>query len=198
MLFRSDIDGTLHVQDICDEMWNQGYRLALAPDYAIEDGRITQKDGKIYFGGQAFTHCIFLYPKYAKKGTYAFLNQAHANGVKVAAVGPQGIDFEGKPAVLTAPHFDSFDLSIPEAISCPKSAIEGGCVYNDGSFSLVSYGILTGEKKEFDFTLDGIRYSGHHTGILAYRNEKENMATEGSELLINGEKVNLQQLIPLT
>ena len=41
----------------------------------IEDGRITQKGDKIYFNDYEFSHCLFLYPKYAKKGTYEFLNK---------------------------------------------------------------------------------------------------------------------------
>ncbi|MBQ3124404.1 MAG: hypothetical protein IJC09_03140 [Clostridia bacterium] len=77
-------------------------------------------------------------------------------------------------------------------IGCPRSAIEGGCVYCDGSFSLVSDGILTGAPKEFDFEIDGIRYSGHHTGFLAYRNGSFAFATVGSELFIGDEKIELK------
>jgi hypothetical protein len=118
---------------------------------AIEDGRITLNGDKINFNGYDFSHCLFLYPKYAKKETYAFLNRANACSAKIAVVGKSGVDFEGNEVLLTAPHFDAFDLQILEKIGCEKSAIESGCVYTDGSFSLVSKGILTGEATEFDF-----------------------------------------------
>ena len=189
-----DIDGTLHIQSKCDQMWNAGYRCALAPDYAIEDGRITQKDGKICFGGYEFTHCLFLYPKYAKKETYEFLNNADKAGVKVAVVGKSGIDFCGDKVELTAPHFENFDLEILEKISCPKSAIEGGCVYEDGSFSLVSHSLLTKQPSLFDFELNGKRVHGKHTGLLAFREHAAAFATEGTELFIDDIKIELEKL----
>ncbi len=186
-----DIDGTLHIQNKCDEMWKAGYRCALAPDYAIEDGRITVKGDKICFGGYEFSHCLFLYPKYAKKETYEFLNNADKNGVKIAVVGKSGVDFYGDTVELTAPLFDEFDLKILEKIDCEKSAINGGCVYSDGSFSLVSDSLLTNKPTEFDFDLDGKKIQGNHTGLLAYRENETAFATEGSELYVDGVKIDL-------
>ena len=183
-----DVDGKMQIVPKCDEIWKAGYRCALAPDYAIDDGRITLDGDKICFNGHPFTHCLFLYPKYAKRETYEFLNLAGKNGVKIAAVGRADIDFDGSPASLTIPCFAEYDLSILEKLGCNKSAIPYGCIYHDGSFSLVSLGILTGETQEFDFEVDGIRYTGFHTGLLAYRKGKFAFATAGSELLVNGEK----------
>ena len=187
-----DIDGTLQIQMKCDELWKAGYRCALVPDYAIEDGRITLKDDKICFGGYEFTHCLFLYPKYAKKETYEFLNRADESGVKIAVVGKSGIDFEGNEVKLTAPHFEEFDLEIPDKMSCEKSAIEGGCIYADQSFSLVSKGILDKKETEFDFMLGDKRVSGKHTGLLAYRENEFAFATKGTELFVDGASVELK------
>ena len=94
--------------------------------------------------------------------------------------------------MLTAPHFDAFDLEILEKIGCEKSAIDGGCVYLDGSFSLVSHGILNGEATEFDFEIDGVRYTGEHTGLLAYRRGSFAFATSGSRLLADGVEIPLE------
>lgn len=188
-----DVDGTLGILPKCDEMWKAGYRCALVPDYAVADGRIRLDGNKIYFNGHPFTHCLFLYPKYAKKETYALLNEAGQNGVGIAAVGRADIDFDGDAATLTIPCFEEFDLSILETINCPKSVIPGGCIYRDGSFSLMSHGVLTGEKTEFDFVIDGVRYAGHHTGLLAYRKGQYAFATEGSELWVDGSKEELTQ-----
>ena len=187
-----DIDGSLHILEKCDTMWNAGYRCALAPDYAIEDGRIALNGDKINFNGYDFSHCLFLYPKYAKKETYAFLNKAHDSGAKIAVVGNSGVDFEGNGVLLTAPHFDAFDLEILEKIGCEKSAIDGGCVYLDGSFSLASHGILNGEATEFDFEIDGVRYTGEHTGLLAYRKNRFAFASSGSRLLADGIEIPLE------
>ena len=106
-------------------------------------------------------------------------------------MGECGIDFDANPVTLKAPLFDAFSNEIVEKLACPKSGIEGGCVYSDGSFALVGDGLLTGEATEFSFSLDGHEYRGRHTGILAYRSADENMATEGSELWIDGEKAAL-------
>lgn len=186
-----DIDGTLHLQQKCSEMWDSGYRCALVPDYAIEDGRITLNGDKINFNGYDFSHCLFLYPKYAKAETYQFLNKAYANNVKMAVVGNRGVDFNGDYAELTAPCYEEFDMAILEDMGCPKSEIMGGCIYSDGSFSLVSEGILTGESVDFDFEIAGVRYTGHHTGLLAYRKASMAFATEGSKLFVDGKEVAL-------
>lgn len=189
-----DIDGTLHIQAKCDEMWNAGYRCALAPDYAIEDGRIRLKGDKICFGGYEFSHCLFLYPKYAKKETYEFLNIADKSGVKIAVVGKSGIDFNGDTVELTAPHFNDFDLTILEKIGCEKSAIDGGCVYIDGSFSLVSNSLLTNIPTDFKFELNGKIISGKHTGLLAFRENVTAFATKGSELFVDDKTVELRYI----
>jgi len=183
-----DIDGKLKILPKCKEMWEAGYRCALAPDYAIEDGRITLSGDKLSFGGQEFTHCLFLYPKYAKKETYDFLNKAHECGVKIAVVGKSGVDFEGNSVTLTAPYYESYDLNILSDMACEKSAIDGGCVYNDGSFALVSHGILDKSKTQFSFEINGAKHEGEHTGILAYRKGALAIATKGSELYVNGKQ----------
>lgn len=186
-----DIDGSLKIQEKCEKMWQSGYRLALAPDYAIEDGRITLENGKICFGGYEFKNLLFLYPKYAKKETYEFLNNAHKNGVNVAAVGVSGIDFNGEKAQLQIPTFAEFDLGILDKMGIEKSAIENGCIYDDGSFSLVSHGLMTGKIKTFDFTVNGVRYSGEYTGLLAYRKGEFAFATKGSKLFADGVEIPL-------
>lgn len=179
-----DIDGSLHIQAKVDEMWKNDYRCALVPDYAITDGRIKCKEGKIFFRGHAFTHCLFLYPKYARKEVYDFLNEAGRSGLPIAAVGKRAnIDFNGEKAHLTIPLFEEYDLSILEKISCPKSGIPGGCIYTDGSFSLINKaGLLENKAQEVDITIEGTRYKGVNTGILAWRNGLFT-ATDGGSLV---------------
>ena len=186
-----DIDKTLQIVPKCREIWNAGYLCALAPDYAIEDGRIKRNGNQIDFNGHSFRHCLFLYPKYAKRTTYDFLNEAWANGVNLAVVGRDFVDFDGQEACLTVPTYSEFDLSVIEKMGVGKNRMDGGCVYEDGSFSLVGMGILTGEKTEFDFCIDGIRYHGRHTGLLAYREDEYALATAGSCLFVNGREIPL-------
>lgn len=185
-----DINGNLQIIPKCDEMWQAGYRCALVPDYAISDGRICVEGDKISFNGHTFTHCLFMYPQYAKKETYALLDAADRAGVKIAAVGQVDLDFDAQPATLHIPCYPEFSLDILNDIACPKSAIPGGCVARDGSFILTSEGgLLRGEKTNFDFTVDNVRYSGTHTGMLAYRSNEKAVYTEGCELFADGQKV---------
>ena len=101
------------------------------------------------------------------------------------------IDFNGEKAVLNIPTFAQFDLSILEEMKISKSAIQNGCVYDDGSFNLVSHSLLTGEATTFDFTVNGVRYNGEFTGLLAYRKGEFAFATKGSELYENGVRISL-------
>ena len=180
-----DIDGTLHIQEKSTEMWNAGYRCALVPDYAVTDGRIRHQDGKIFFNGHGFTHCLFLYPKYAKPQVYDFLNGLGAAGIPAAAVGRADIDFYGNAASLTIPVYPDFSLDILEKMNCPKSAVPNGCVYEDGSFCLVSLkGLRDNEPEPVDLEIGGLHYRGTNTGILAWRNGELQVSTPGGSLKV--------------
>ncbi len=186
-----DVNGSLRVMEKADEMWKAGYRCALMPDRLVEEGRITFENGrflvrpgKAYASKEpdtpvAFDKCVFLYPRYAKKKTWAFLNGAAANGARLAVVGPADRDFDNDPASFKGRHFAEWSLDVLSSLGCAKSAIPGGAVYDDGSFALVSRGILDGKPVAFDFTVDGMRYKGSHTGILAVRGGKVVVATDG-------------------
>jgi hypothetical protein len=162
------------------------------PDYTITDGRTKIDGDKVLFNGHKFTHLLFLYPKYAKKGVYEFLNNAYKSNVKMAVIGKGEMDFDADKTELLAPQFEELTDSVLEDINCPKSAIDGGCVYVDGSFSLVSDGLLTNQSTEFEFNLDGVKYSGVHTGLLAYRKGKFAFATRGSKLMADGKEIELE------
>lgn len=189
-----DVNGSLHVMDKASEMWKAGYRCALVPDRLVEEGRIRFEVGRFQVhpgkawaskepdNPVAFDKCVFLYPRYAKKATWDFLNEAAAKGASLAVVGPADRDFDNAPARFSGRHFAEWSLDILSALGCAKSAIQGGAVYDDGSFALVSRGILDGKPVSFDFTVDGTRYRGSHTGMLAVRNGKVVVATGGYKL----------------
>jgi len=59
---------------------------------------------------------------------------------------------------------------------------------------LVTDGLLTKEKTDFDFYLNGKRIQGSHTGLLAYRENKFAFATDESELFVDGQKVKLEYI----
>ena len=81
------------------------------------------------FNGHKFKNCLFLYPKYAKKSTYEFLNRAYENGVNIASIGKSGIDFDGNEIELSIPKYDTYDLSVLEKMGVEKNRFAGGCVY---------------------------------------------------------------------
>ena len=186
-----DVNGSQHVMDKAALIWNAGYRCALVPDRLVEEGRITFENGKfLVHPGKAwaskepdnpvaFDKCVFLYPRYAKKAVWKFLNGAAAQGAALTVVGPADRDFNNAPAAFSGRHSAEWSMDILDALGCAKSAIPGGAVYDDGSFALVSRGILDGAPTEFDFMVDGVRYKGHHTGILAVRGGKVAVATPG-------------------
>ncbi len=66
------------------------------------------------------------------------------------------------------------------------SALAPDYAIEDGSVSLMSMGVLTGETTEFSFESDGDTYSGSHTGLLAYREGEFAFATKGRKLFVNG------------
>ena len=111
--------------------------------------------------------------------------------MSLSVVGRADIDFDAEPVALRGASHGKFGMAILNGMNVPKSAIPGGAVYEDGSFALVSQGILDGKPTEFDFTLDGVRYSGRHTGLLAYRKGECAFATPGSVLLRDGVAVGL-------
>lgn len=187
-----DFDGKMQVLEKCEEIWNAGYRCALIPDTTIFDGRTKVEGNKVSFNGHTFSHVLFLYPKYAKKEVYAFLNDAHNAKVPMAVIGRGDIDFNAEKATLNAPTYDEFSMSVLDGMGCKKSAIQDGCIYTDNSFSLVNRGLLTGDATEFSFEIDGVNYSGKHTGLLAYRKDKYAFATKGSTLFIDGKEVSLE------
>ena len=194
-----DVNGSLRVMAKASEMWKAGYRCALVPDRLVEEGRITFENGKfLVHPGKAyaskepdapvaFDTCVFLYPRYAKKATWSFLNGAATKGANLAVVGPADRDFDNDLASFKGTHFAEWSLDILSALGCAKSAIPGGAVYDDGSFALVSRGILDGKPVAFDFTVDGTRYKGSHTGILAVRGGKVVVATDGWKI-VNSEE----------
>ena len=107
------------------------------------------------------------------------VNAAAAKGASLAVVGPVDRDFDNNPAKFTGRHFAEWSIDILSTLGCARSAIPGGAVYDDGSFALVSTGILNGKSEDFDINVDGIRYRGSHTGVLAVRDGKVAVATDG-------------------
>ncbi len=187
-----DIDGSLEIEPICDTIWDAGYRAALVPDHAVTDGRVRLTETGFSFNGHPFTHCLFLYPKYAKKAVYGFLNEAHRRGLPVAAVGRGEIDFDAEPAHLDFDTNPVFSPDILEEMGCPKSAVPEGCLCSNGGFVLANYeGLVNGAPTEFDFSADGVRYSGVSTGILAYREGEAPVSTPGGRLRIDGREIPL-------
>ncbi len=188
-----DVNGSLKVLTKCHEIWNEGYRCALIPDYTILDGRTKISNNKVSFNGHEFSHVLFLYPQYAKTEVLDFLTNVSNAGIPLSVVGKSELDFNGEKVHAEFKTNDNFSISLLEDIGCAKSGIEGGCVYEDGSFSLVSHGILDGKATNFDFTVDGIRYSGTHTGLLAFREGKFAFATRGSKLYKNEKQIELEE-----
>ncbi len=184
-----DINGSLGLYPICESIWKAGWRAAMVPDYAVCDGRVRFENGRVLFNGYAFTHLLFLYPRYAKKEVYSFLDEIHAAGFPMTVAGDADMDFDAEKTTPSFETFPAFALSQLEAIGCPKSAIPHGCLYRDGSFCLVTDGLWNGETTEFDFTVGNDRYTGAVTGLLAFRRNRIEAMSKGSRLFRNGVEI---------
>jgi len=184
-----DINGTLGIQEKASAIWNAGYRCALIPDTMVEEGKLQIQNGTFVFNGHAFKRCLFLYPQYAKKPTWRFLDAATDAHLPLAVVGRADMDFDAEPVSFRGTRHDTFSLDILVKLGCPMSAIPGGAVTAEGGFSLVSDAMLTGKPTEFDFTLDGVRYTGRHTGVLAFRPGEPLLMTPGGALWADGKGV---------
>ncbi len=188
-----DINGSLDIFGKCDLIWNNGYRAALVPDYTISDGRVKLENGKISFNGYEFTHCLFLYPQYAKKEIFDLINNAYKSGLPISVIGEGNIDFDGDESKLLTPYNKEFSLEILENMNCPKRGIPNGAVYTNGGFCVTHLnGLLKDEKTEFDFFVDGVHYTGTSTGMIAYRKGDMAIATKGSKLFADDEEVELK------
>lgn len=188
-----DVDGKIQILQKCDAIWDAGYRGALVPDRAVADGRVRLEGKRFTYGGHTFDHCLYLYPKYARKETYAFLNRATEAGASLCVVGPAVVDFDGDANSLLAETNESFSAELLERMGCEKLAIPNGSLYANGGFCLVhEAGLLRGEKTAFDFEAEGCRCSGVSTGLVACRPGEAAFATPGSELRVNGVPVELE------
>ncbi len=188
-----DINGGLDIFGKCNLIWNNGYRAALVPDYTISDGRVKMENGKISFNGYEFTHCLFLYPQYAKKEVFDFINEAYCAGLPICVVGKGDIDFDGEKNELLTPYNAEFSIKLLEEMYCPQRAIPNGAVYTNGGFCVMHLnGMLKGEESKFDFTVDGVRYTGVSTGMVAYRPGEQALATAGSALFADGKPIELK------
>lgn len=184
---RWDIDGSLHVQDKADSLWRDGYRCALVPDTKISDGVLQFRDGLFVYNGHKVRHCVYLYPKYAKKDVYAFLNAAAKAQASLVVIGRADIDFDAEKAEFCGRNYAEWSSSVVGEMNVSKSAIPGGALAEDGSFVLVSRGIIDDKPTDFDFTVNGVRYTGRHTGYLAYRRGEPILSAPGSELKVAGD-----------
>ena len=105
-------------------------------------------------------------------------------------VGPADLDVNAEKASFAGRRVAEWDLAkIAAELQLASSRIPGGCVYEDGSFALVSDAILTGRPTKIDLAIDGRRFTGHHTGVLAFRKGEALVATAGSKLFCDGQDV---------
>ena len=202
-----DQNASLRIMEKAQEAWRAGHVAALLPDRLVEEGRLRFEDGAFALYPIArttacdrraafnapparFRKLVFLYPRYAKRCVWDFLNGAAAKGAALVVVGPADLDVNAEKASFAGRRVAEWDLAkIAAELQLASSRIPGGCVYEDGSFALVSDAILTGRPTKIDLAIDGRRFTGHHTGVLAFRKGEALVATVGSKLFCDGQDV---------
>jgi len=165
-------------------VWNSGYLNALVPADAIVDGKLglDEKNHPVY-NGHVFQSMVFLYPQYSKEPTIRFLEKFAESGGKLMIEGPAKYDYHGNDvssrfqAIYEKATVNAFSMDRVEELGIPKNDIPNGCRMEDGS--IVMSDLVSIEKntpEAFSLMMDGDRYEGAYTGVLAIlANKKEGL-----------------------
>lgn len=173
-----DVNGSLHIEEKGNAIWQAGYRCAVIPSDLIDNGSV-QLDAANHpvLNGHVFKAIVYLYPQYAKPSTIAFLDRYTAKGGALMLEGNMTRGFDGKPA---AEQFDriaararvrGFDVDRLPQLGVSRSPLDGvGGELEDGSVVLTDLAsIESNQPKAFSVKVNGHTFSGSYVGVLALK-----------------------------
>jgi hypothetical protein len=173
-----DLNGSLHIEEKVQTIWDAGYRCAVVPSDLIDNGslKLDAKNRPI-LNGHTFRAVIYLYPQYAKRTTLAFLDQYTRRGGALMLEGTATRDFDGSPvdeifAEITAhASVKQFSVDRIAELGVEKSPLrEVGGELEDGSVILTDLSsIETGQAKAFSVAVNGHQFSGAYIGVFALK-----------------------------
>ncbi len=172
-----DINGKLGIEQKAQAIWDAGYPCALLPSDFIDSGRITfDRKGHPLINGHAFDCMVFLYPQYAKKTTFDFLDRFTQSGGKLMLEGDATHDFDGYEikdrfekiaARATVRGFDAQQLS---KLGAEPNSLDAGAFMEDGSVIFTDFkSWQTNQPKQFSAKLADHEFTGSYLGVCALK-----------------------------
>jgi hypothetical protein len=177
-----DLNGSLHVEEKVQAIWDAGYRCAVVPSDLIDNGslKLDQKNRPV-LNGHTFQAVIYLYPQYARRSTLAFLDQYTRRGGALMLEGTATRDFDGAPVdeifaeIAAHARVKQFspNLIVDQIaeLGVEKSPLQQtGGELEDGSVILTDLSSLeTSQPKVFSVAVNGHSFSGSYIGVFALK-----------------------------
>jgi hypothetical protein len=173
-----DLNGSLHIEEKVQAIWDAGYRCAVVPSDLIDNGslKLDQKNRPV-LNGHTFQAVIYLYPQYAKRSTLAFLDDYTRRGGALMLEGSATRDFDGSPVdeifAQIAAHARAKQFSVDQIaeLGVEKSPFqETGGELEDGSVILTDLNSLeTSQPKTFSVAVNGHQFNGAYSGVFALK-----------------------------
>lgn len=173
-----DINGSLHIEEKVQAIWDAGYRCAVIPSDLIDNGSLKLNSaGRPVLNGHTFRAIVYLYPQYAKGSTLSFLDRYTRQGGALMLEGDATRDFNGEPIgkifgkIEARARVRKFSVDdIPE-LGVSNSVLQGiGGELEDGSIILTDLSSLeTNQPRTFAVEVNGHRFSGDYIGVFALK-----------------------------
>lgn len=187
-----DINESLGIEEKSLELLRAGYMTALVPDELIDNGSLTlTPEGRARLGGREFEALVFLYPQYASQTTISFLERFLDAGGRLMIEGDadrdfDGCDIRGRIASIRARALCSqFSVEQMPRLGLVASAIDGGCVADDGSVVFSDWESLdSGQATSFRYEDGEDCYTGLYRGLLILRTERGKVAQLAADGLV--------------
>lgn len=173
-----DINGSLHIEEKVQAIWDAGYRCAVVPSDLIDNGSLKlDAKNRPVLNGHTFQAVIYLYPQYSRRSTLAFLNEYTRRGGALMIEGTATRDFDGAPVdqifdgIAARARVKQFSVDRIAELGVEKSPLQGmGGELEDGSVILTDLSsIETGQAKTFTVTVNGHQFSGAYVGVFALK-----------------------------
>lgn len=173
-----DINGSLHIEEKVQAIWDAGYRCAVVPSDLIDNGSLKlDAKNRPVLNGHTFDAVIYLYPQYARRSTLAFLDEYTRRGGALMIEGTATRDFDGSPVdqisaeIAAHARVKQFSPDLIAQLGVEKSSLrEVGGELEDGSVILTDLSsIETGQPKSFSVAVNGHEFSGAFIGVFALK-----------------------------
>lgn len=173
-----DINGSLHIEEKVQAIWDAGYRCAVVPSDLIDNGSLKlDAKNRPLLNGHVFQAVIYLYPQYAKRSTLAFLNEYTRRGGALMLEGDATRDFDGFPVdqvfaeIAARARVKQFSVDRIAELGVEKSPLQGiGGELEDGSVILTDLNSLeAAQPKSFSVKVNGHEFSGAYVGVFALK-----------------------------